>query len=94
MTRIRRFTFRKRTNPAAAGYSNARIILGTRTNGLKPGEYIDEFIIGRPNNYAYRFVKRWDVTKQPKTDRKFRGITPNYTASQLVNLIYLSTAIG
>jgi hypothetical protein len=54
------------------------------TDELKPGEYIDGFVFGGPKNYAYKIHNR-DVTKEPKTACKVRGITLNYHASRLVN---------
>ena len=54
-------------------------------NELQPGEYIDEFVSGGPNNYAYRVVNRTDSTKTSKTVCKVRRITLNYSTSQLVN---------
>jgi hypothetical protein len=69
--------------------SDSRLIecgdnLGDMTNELKPGEYIDEFVNGGPKNYAYKIYNR-DVTKEPKTVCKVRGITLNYNTSQSVN---------
>jgi hypothetical protein len=58
--------------------------LGDMTNELKTGEYTDEFVSVVPKNYAYKICNR-DVTKEPKTVCKVRGITLNYSASQLVN---------
>jgi hypothetical protein len=58
--------------------------LGDMTNELKPGEYIDEFVSGGPKNYAYKICNR-DLSKNPKTVCKVRGITLNYSASHLVN---------
>jgi len=55
------------------------------TNELHPGEFIDEFVIGGPKNYAYRLVNRTDTSKAPKTVYKVRGITLNYSTSHLVN---------
>ena len=55
------------------------------TNELQPVEYIDEFVSGGPKNYAYRVVNRTDITKTSKTVCKIRGITLNYSTSQLVN---------
>jgi hypothetical protein len=52
--------------------------LGDMTNELPPGEYIEEFVSGRPKNYGYRLVGG-------KTVCKVRGITVNYSASHLVN---------
>ena len=49
---------------------------------LKPGQYIAEFVSDAPKNYAYS-VK--NGAGRSKTVCKVRGITLNYTASQLVN---------
>ena len=59
--------------------------LGSMTNELQPGEFIDEFVSGGPKNYAYRVINRTDTTQTPKTVCKVRGITLNYSTSQLVN---------
>ena len=56
--------------------------LGNMTNELGPGEYIDEFVSGGPKNYAYKVMKSDGSTK---TVCKVRGITLNYTTSQIVN---------
>jgi hypothetical protein len=58
--------------------------LGDMTNELKPGEFIREFVSAGPKNYAYKICNR-DFSKDPKTVCKVRGITLNYTTSQLVN---------
>jgi hypothetical protein len=58
--------------------------LGDMTDELKPGVYIDESVSGGPKNYTYKIHNR-DVTKEPKTVCKVRGITLNYQASRLVN---------
>ena len=60
--------------------------VGSMTNELQPGEFIDEFVSGGPKNSAYRLVNRTDTAKAPKTVCKVRGITLNYSASQLVNV--------
>ena len=52
------------------------------TNELGSEKYIDEFISGGPKNYAYNVVKPDGSTK---TLCKVRGITLNYTTSQIVN---------
>ena len=59
--------------------------LGSMTNELQLGEFIDEFVSGGPKNYAYRVVNRTDTAKTPKIVYKVRGITLNCSASQLVN---------
>ena len=55
--------------------------LGSMTNELQPGEFIDGFVSGGPKHYAYRFVNRTDTSKAPKTLCKIRGIPLNYSAS-------------
>jgi len=57
--------------------------LGAMTSELKPGEFICEFVSGGPKNYAYKSIN--SVTGEEKTVCKVRGITLNYSASQLVN---------
>jgi hypothetical protein len=57
--------------------------LGSMTNELQPGEFIEEFVSGGPKNYAYRVV--CGGTDASKTVCKVRGITLNYSASLLVN---------
>ena len=61
--------------------------LGSMTNELQSGEVIDEFVSGGPKNYAYRVVNRTDTVKahEKKTECHVRGITLNYSTSQLVN---------
>ena len=54
-------------------------------NELQPGEFIGEFVSGGPKNYAYSVVNRTDTAKTAKTVCKVRGITLNYSTSQLVN---------
>jgi len=53
------------------------------TSELKPGEFICELVSGGQKNYAYKSVD--SVTGEEKTVCKVRGITLNYSASQLVN---------
>jgi hypothetical protein len=57
--------------------------LGAMTSELKPDQYIEEFVSGGPKNYAYVTVSL--VAGCRKTVCKVRGITLNYTASQLVH---------
>jgi len=57
--------------------------LGAMTSELKSSEIIEEFVCGGPKNYAYKVVNT--STGSRKTVCKVRGITLNYTASQLVN---------
>jgi len=57
--------------------------LGQMQSELKKGEIIVEVVCAGPKNYAY---KTYDsATGESKTVCKVRGITLNYTASQLVN---------
>jgi len=49
----------------------------------KAREFICEFVSGGPKNYAYKSID--SVTGKEKTSCKVRGITLNYSASQLVN---------
>ena len=57
--------------------------LGAMTSELKPWELICEFVSGGPKNYAYKSID--SVTGEEKTVCNVRGITLNYSASQLVN---------
>ena len=57
--------------------------LGDMTKELRPGEYIEEFVSGGPNNYAYKVVN--STTNKTKNVCKGRGITLNFTAFQLMN---------
>jgi hypothetical protein len=61
--------------------------LGSMTNELQPGEFIEEFVSGGPKSYAYRVVGGGtDTTKTHRnTLCKVRGITLKYSTSQLVN---------
>ena len=51
------------------------------TSELKPGECICEFVSGGSKNYAYKSIN--SMTGEEKTVCKVRGITLNYSASQL-----------
>jgi len=53
------------------------------TSELKLGEFITEFARGGPKYNAYKSIN--SVTGEEKTVCKVRGITLNYSASQLVN---------
>jgi hypothetical protein len=53
------------------------------TSELKPGEFIEEYVSGRPKNFAYTTVN--SMTGKQKTVCKVKGITLNYCALQLVN---------
>ena len=55
------------------------------TNELEPGEFIDEFVSGGRKIYPYRVINWTGTIKQSKIIFKFRGVTLNYGASQLVN---------
>ena len=57
--------------------------LGDMSSELKPGHIMSEFVSGGPKNYAYKVVST--ITDEIKTICKVRGITLNYSASQLVN---------
>ena len=60
--------------------------LGSMTNEFQPGKLIEVFVRGGPKKYAYRVVGGTDTTKtHKKTVCKVRGITLNYSTSQLVN---------
>ena len=52
---------------------------------LKLCEYISEFVSGGPKNYAYQ--TRNTETGAESTVCKERGITSNYSVSQLVNFL-------
>jgi hypothetical protein len=54
------------------------------------GAYICEFVSGGPKNYAYK-IRLTDGTF--KTVCKVRGITLNYSASQIVNFDYMKHMI-
>ena len=47
----------------------------------------------RAKKYSYRVVNRTDTAKTLKTVCKVRGITLNYSASQLVNFDVISDMI-
>jgi len=48
--------------------------LGSMTNELQPGEFIEEFVSGGPKNYAYTVVGGTDTSKtHKKTVCKVRG---------------------
>ena len=51
---------------------------------LNPGEFICEFVSGGLKNYAYKSID--SVTGEEKPVYKVRGITLNYSASQLVKV--------
>ena len=57
--------------------------LDEMTSELKPSEHISEFVSGGPKNYAYKTHNT--ETGAEKTVCKMRGVTLNYSASQLVN---------
>jgi len=71
---------RPREGPAFVETGNN---LGDMTSELKPSEFIKEFVIGEPKNYAYKTVHA--AKGERKTVCKIRGITLNYSNSQLVN---------
>ena len=57
--------------------------LGDMTSELKPGHHIREFVGACPKNYGYKTINT--VTGEQNTVCKVRGITLNYSASQLAN---------
>ena len=57
--------------------------MGDMTSELLNTEYSSEFFSGGPKNYAYGVIDT--VTGRANTVCKFRGITLNYSAKQLVN---------
>ena len=68
--------------------------LGSMTNELQPGEFIEEFASGGPKNYAYRVVGGNDNTKKHKKPVcKVRWITLNYSTSQLVKFDFIRDMI-
>ncbi|XP_018574534.1 uncharacterized protein LOC108913464 [Anoplophora glabripennis] len=57
--------------------------LGDMTDELEHGSYITEFVSGGPKNYAYKAFSTSD--NEEKVVCKVKGISLNYTASQLIN---------
>jgi len=57
--------------------------LGATTSELKPSECMEEFVTGGPKSCAYKTVHA--TTGKRKVICKIRGITLNYSTSQLVN---------
>jgi len=53
------------------------------TSELRTTDYISEFVSGGAKNHAYKVID--NVTVRATTVCKVRGITPNYSAKQLVN---------
>ena len=53
------------------------------TSELRNTEYVSDFLSGGPKNYTYKKVD--SVTGRTDTICKVRGITPNYSAKQMVN---------
>ena len=70
---------------------NAEDCLGDMTSELKPCEYISEFVRGGPMIYAYK--TRNTETGAEATVCKVRGITLNYSASQMVKFERLKEMI-
>jgi hypothetical protein len=64
---------------------------GAMTSELKSNEIICEVVCKGPKNCAYRTVNT--VTTECKTICKVRGITLNYSASQLVNFAHMKDMI-
>jgi hypothetical protein len=65
--------------------------LGEMTSELKPDEIISEVVCAGPKNYAYRTVNT--LTGDNKTVCKVRGITLNFSASQVVNFAMMKDMI-
>jgi hypothetical protein len=61
------------------------------TSELKSDEIISEVVCAGAKNYAYRTVN--SVTGESRTVCKVRGITLNYSASQLVNFAKMKDII-
>jgi len=61
------------------------------TSELKPDEIIVEVVCAGPKNYAYETYN--SATGESKTVCKVRGITLNYSASQLVNFAKMKDTI-
>jgi hypothetical protein len=61
------------------------------TSELKPNEIISEVVCAGPKIYAYRTVNT--MTAECKTVCNVRGITLNYSASQLVNFAKMKEMI-
>ena len=57
--------------------------MGQVTSELKASVIISEVVCAGEKNYAYRAIN--SMTYESKTVCKVRGITLNYSASQLVN---------
>ena len=57
--------------------------LGEMTSELQPDEIISEVVCAGPKNCAYKTIN--SVTGENKSVCKVRGITLNYSASQVVN---------
>jgi hypothetical protein len=57
--------------------------LGDMSDELGSDVHIEEFVSGGSTNYAYRTVNC--STEESKTVCKVRGITLNYTSSELIN---------
>ena len=54
---------------------------------LKTGEYIEKLVSGKPKSFAYKIDHPGTVRR--KTVCKARGLTLNYSSSQLVNMMSL-----
>jgi len=65
--------------------------LGQMQSELKEGEIIDEVVCAGPKNYSYKTYN--SGTDESKTACKVRGITLNYSASQLVNFAKIKDMI-
>jgi len=65
--------------------------LGQMTSELQANEIISEMVCAGPKNYAYRTIN--STTVEIKTVCMVRGITLNYSASQLVNFAKMKDMI-
>jgi hypothetical protein len=65
--------------------------LGAVTSELAPKSQITEFVSGGPKNYAFKTIV--SVTGANNTTCKIRGLTLNFSASQVVNFEKLRNMI-
>jgi len=65
--------------------------LGQMQSELKKDEIIDEVVCAGPKNYSYKTYN--SATDESKTACKVRGITLNYSATQLVNFAKIKDMI-
>jgi hypothetical protein len=65
--------------------------LGQMTSELKTHEIISEVVCAGPKNYAYKTIN--SLTDESKTVYEVRGISLNYSVSQLVNFVRMKDMI-